>query len=214
MRSRSVVAIVVCASALFASPAIAARAAGYGYPVRGTYLSAGMGMGFISDADLEEDVTTGQAQFDTGFTVQGAVGHSYPSGIRAEIEVSYRTNEFDEIRVGSRVFEASGDIRSLGVLLNGYYDFRLNAAFTPYVGAGVGFANVTIDTVHAGPIDLGSHDDTVFAYQLTAGIEVPILPTASIDLSYRFFGTSNPKFGPTEAEYQSHNLTAGVRLYF
>ncbi len=205
MRFKSVAAIALCPSLLFASSAFAAG---------GNYLSGGLGLAFATNADLTEGSASAEAEFDTGFVVQGALGHGYPNGLRAELEVAYRSNDADKIDVRGISYEASGDITSLSVLLNGYYDFRVNPRFTPYVGAGIGFANVSIDSLHGGPVDLGNHDDTVFAYQLSAGLEFPIMPSASIDLMYRFFATSDPKFGSVEAEYRTHNLTAGVRLYF
>jgi opacity protein-like surface antigen len=54
----------------------------------------------------------------------------------------------------------------------------------------------------------------VFAYQFTAGLEYPVTKRASLDLTYRYLATADPDFGPTEAEYSTHNFTAGVRLYF
>jgi opacity protein-like surface antigen len=80
----------------------------------------------------------------------------------------------------------------------------------PYVGAGLGAANIDVDV----------DDDTVFAWQLMAGLGyVPqSIPFTEWTLGYRFFNTNDAKItvGATNAdmEYMSHNVEAGVKFLF
>ena len=205
MGLRSLAAIALCASVLFGSTAFATP---------GTYLSGGLGFTLASDGDMDGNGRHGEAEFDTGYVVQGAFGHGYQNGVRAEVELAYRDNDFDTVEISNHNYSASGDINTVSVMLNGYYDFKIAASFTPYLGAGIGFAVITIDDLKAAGIDLADDDDTVFAYQLIAGVEIPISATASIDVAYRYFATSDPDFGNVDLEYSTHNFTAGVRLYF
>ena len=57
-------------------------------------------------------------------------------------------------------------------------------------------------------------DDTVFAWQVGAGIGYALTPQLTFDLKYRYFATSDPEFDGTEVEYASHNVYAGIRLHF
>ncbi len=49
---------------------------------------------------------------------------------------------------------ASGDLKTVAGMLNGYYDFNREGAWQPFVGAGIGVAQVR---VNGGPSD---GDDT------------------------------------------------------
>ena len=61
-------------------------------------------------------------------------------------------------------------------------------------------------------------DDTVFAYQIGAGLGYKITPATMATLSYRYFGTSDPTFDDgvdkIEAEYKSHNIWVGFVARF
>jgi len=36
----------------------------------------------------------------------------------------------------------------------------------------------------------------------------------TLDVSYKFFATTDPEFDGAEAEYNSHNINVGLRIYF
>ncbi len=57
-------------------------------------------------------------------------------------------------------------------------------------------------------------DDTVFAYQVGAGVGYAVTEKVSFDVKYRYFATSDPEFDTTKAEYSSHNVYAGIRVTF
>ena len=188
---------------LIAAPASAAT---------GLYVSGNLGASFLSDGDYDTASGTVTAEYDTGYVLGAAFGHAYPAGFRAEVEISYRAHDVDRIKGFGSSTSSSGDISALAVLLNGYYDIRTQSRFTPFVGIGAGFASVSVEDMNIRGV--GDDDDTVFAYQLAAGVECPLSPFTSLEISYRFFGTSDPDFGGVDAEYQSHNFQAGIRVYF
>lgn len=187
------------------------------------YLSGNVGMVMVSDADVSDSFfggTIGEISFDTGFGLFGALGNDFGNNFRGEFELGYRLNDFDKI-TGKGVFAGlgseplNGDISSLSFMANGFYDINVGAPIIPFIGAGVGLAVISVDSFDAAVDD----SDTVFAYQLAAGISFKLAPQLNLDLQYRFFGTSDPKFtddfGDTlETEYITHNLMAGIRFSF
>jgi opacity protein-like surface antigen len=92
---------------------------------------------------------------------------------------------------------------------NAYYDFSTEGSFSPYIGAGLGYANVEADLD-----DFGDEDETELAYQVILGGSFTSSVGLSIDLQYRYFGTDDPEFDGLEAEYSTHNLMIGLRQSF
>ena len=189
------------------------------------YVSLNLGTAILSDSDLTEPGATAEAEFDTGWGFGAAFGYDYGkmrSEVRAEVEIAYRTHDLDSITVTSPVSDTvstDGEITSLAFMLNGYYDFENSTSLTPYLTGGLGVAKVEIDSLSVtGPggvtVAIGSEDDTVFAYQLGAGIGYAVSETVTADLAYRLFATTDPKFGVTKAEYLTHNISVGVRFAF
>jgi opacity protein-like surface antigen len=61
--------------------------------------------------------------------------------------------------------------------------------------------------------------DTVFAYQFIAGVGISASPRTTIDLSYKYLGTSTPSFISVDGyafdlDYSSHAFQVGIRYAF
>lgn len=180
----------------------------------GPYVSVTGGAVFLSDSDLEEEggPLEIEVEFDTGFGFTGAAGWAWDTvalgTLRTEIEVGYRENDIDEISVNGLEIGASGDMTALSGMANVAFDLTTGTILHPYVMGGLGLANIDLDS------DIGSADDTVLAFQVGVGVGIPIANTVTLFGGYRFFGTKDPDLGGIEAEYNSHNVEAGVRVEF
>jgi len=191
------------------------------YSAEGPYVSGNLGIAMASDSDLSETGATGTMEFDKGFAFGVAAGYGF-GNTRVEGEIAYQKNDYDKLSlsvpgVGSfSGLNVDGDATSTAFLLNGYYDFKNNSSITPFIGAGLGFAKVDVGAISVPGVGTltSSSDDTVFAYQIGAGVGFAVNEKVSLDLKYRYFATSDPDFEGTEAEYSSHNLYAGVRVSF
>ncbi len=100
-------------------------------------------------------------------------------------------------------------------MVNGYYAYNLDK-FRPYVGVGVGGANVSADVSSLG-IKIVDDDDTVFAYQGIIGLEYQLSDSVSFGARYAYFATQDPTFFDTagfefDSEVQSHNVMATIRI--
>jgi opacity protein-like surface antigen len=144
---------------------------------------------------------------DSGLVVSGALGADFGSGVRVEGEIVYLDNDVD-------IPGASADVQVTGLFANVAYDFASGGGFTPYVGAGIGWAN----TEHSNP--LTRDDDTNFAWQLKGGVAWDIAPNTALDVNYRYlnapeFSGSRIGGGPSvEADTDAHVLSVGVRYTF
>lgn len=200
---KSILIISVCAVLLAFSPSA--------YSAEGLYVSGNIGLAMPTDSDVTDSTEPGvtmDVESDDGLALGVAVGYGF-GNIRAEGEIAYQKNDLDKVSVGGESFDLSGDTSSLAFLLNGYYDFKNKSAFTPFISAGLGLAKVEISD------DEGlDEDDTVFAYQVGAGVGYAINEKVTLDLKYRYFATSDPEFDTTEMEYSSHNFYAGIRVAF
>lgn len=169
---------------------------------QGPYMSVNMGMGFLEDSDLSGS-KTGTLEYDPGFAATLAGGYNFGM-FRAEGEFGYQMNDVDTYSGGS----GNGDVAAYSFLVNGYVDFVNKTAFTPYLTIGLGMAQVECNDF------LNDADDTVFAYQVGAGVGYAITEKITVDLKYRYFGTDDPEFDGVESEFASHNVYLGLRYNF
>lgn len=137
------------------------------------------------------------------------VGREMGNNLRAEGEITYRSNDVDTVGLIS----TSATLTSLAVMANGYYDFKqVGTAFTPYAGLGVGIAGADYTTGGQ------RFSDTVLAMQLAAGLVFDLSPDLAASVDYRLFGTEDIGLGAGSGlgklEYINSSLFAGLRKSF
>jgi OmpA-OmpF porin, OOP family len=179
----------------------------------GMYVSGNIGSAVLNDSTLTEPGISVDAEFDTGLGITAALGYDMGGG-RVELEFGYRSNDIDKFSAGGMSVAGGGDVTSTSLMLNGYFDFKSQSQWTPFLGAGLGMAKVDVENVTIGNIVIGDADDTVFAYQFIAGLGYAVTPNTSIDISYRYFATADLDLEGTDAEYDSHNFMIGARFSF
>lgn len=173
------------------------------------YVSGSFGLVSVSDSTFSEsNGSSFEVSTDPGFGFLAAIGNNF-DGLRAEAEMSYRTNDQDEFSSAASSGPLNGEITSLALMGNLLVDLPLSEIVRPFLGAGIGLANVESDISGA-----SNADDTVFAYQAIAGIGFPLTHITTLDFQYRYFATADPDFGSVEAEYDTHNFFAGLRFDF
>lgn len=126
----------------------------------GWYANLSGGVNFNQDADVDIPVIAPigvETSQEHGPVVLGALGKKFSSGLRVEGEISYRKNDFNDITISvpatvvgvalSATTGLSGDISTLGFMVNLAYDFKKGSKFRPYVIGGLGGARVTVNDV-------------------------------------------------------------------
>ncbi|MEX2642288.1 MAG: outer membrane beta-barrel protein [Acetobacterales bacterium] len=178
------------------------------------YVDFGLGFVVVADADVSQGGTTGELSADHGVGGSLAVGYRWRENVRFDLELAYRDSDLDRIEVGGFGFTGSADVdgsvSSLSGMINGYYDVDFGWLVTPYVGAGVGMAQVTVDSSTLS-VD---ESDTVLAYQGILGLSYEISPALAARLSYKLFMTSDPEWGNTEGEYTANSVELGLSYRF
>ncbi len=140
--------------------------------------------------------------YDTGYTLGAAVGYDVTPNVAIEGEYAYRNASVstDLRSSGTSTSLPSNDGTSNSIMFNALYKFNgmgANGAFRPYLGAGIGGANVSIDANNAS-WDSG----TLFAYQLIAGVGYTVTPQWTLFGETRWFATQGGTFdGPGNANF-------------
>lgn len=210
-RSGSALLVCLASSLLLASMSFAA----------GPYMGVHVGSTWVEDATIDFNdpiFIDAESEFDTGINVGVSGGYDFGMA-RLEGELAYRQNDFDKVVVEGELFAVDGDVGALSLMANGYWDFENLSPVTPYLGAGIGFANVSLNDVRDAEGAFVDDDDVVFAYQFGAGVAFALNETMALDLGYRYFATTDPEYtdveGDTfETEYKTHNVSLGLRINF
>ena len=175
--------------------------------INGLYVGAGVGYNYLDDEKVKGGTASssfgsGDLRSHGGFVGLGSVGYGFGNGLRAEIEGSYRNNQFRQLRGGTAA-SASGREQKYGPMANVLYDFYgLVPYVTPYVGVGVGYQFSQWDGVRAtasgASAAYGNKTEGAFAYQGIAGAAFSVTPNLAITAEYRFLGmTGDRKYGGT-----------------
>lgn len=178
--------------------------------------------------------------FDSAPIFGLGVGYQYNDWLRFDLTGEYRgkSNFYALDRYfeptdnpGWRSNEYTATKREWLFLANAYLDLGTWWCVTPFIGAGIGFANITIDhyrdvnQVEGGVGVADSHSTTNFAWALHAGLAYKVTPNFTVELAYRYLSLGdgetgdvmtylgqNEKYNPvTFNDITSHDLKFGVR---
>jgi OmpA-OmpF porin, OOP family len=182
----------------------------------GLYLGLGAGVNFAEDSDVTGTGVNATADYDTGYSIIGAIGHSYRNKMRGEFELGYQDLDVGSVSGSSA---GSGDVDVFSFMINGFYDFKNKSKWTPYVGVGIGGANVSADGVSNVSGSVLDDSDLVFAYQAMGGLTYQVNSNLGLFADYRYFGTSDADLTlanntDVDADFASHRIMFGMRWHF
>lgn len=186
------------------------------------YVSGAGGVSFFNDANFDLSGGGGdfEASYNPGFAFVAAGGRQFDFGLRVEGEIGYRQASVDTVKFSgaSGSTTASGHSSALSFMANGLYDFDLGSRFKPYLGGGIGFANVSASNISALGSTLVDDSAVVFAYQAIGGLGYAVTPQFTAFVEYRYFATTDPSFsqagGTVDSQFQTNNVMLGVRYAF
>jgi opacity protein-like surface antigen len=165
------------------------------------YVSGNVGISWINEI---KPISGPNLQTDDGVNLLGAVGCDY-GNYRIETEAGYQHNDI----------KSGGAIKVLSLLGNGYYDFNVGGGIKPYVTAGVGVADVRLRNISLGGPFRYDDNEMTFAYQIGAGVAIPIASKVMLDARYRYFGMTEFNTAITGNEsFDSNSVLVGLRLNF
>lgn len=156
--------------------------------------------------------------YDTGYTLGVAVGYTFTPNFALEVEYAYRNADLTGTAKNPPDRErTSGDGSANAFMFNALYLFPgmgEGGQVTPYLGGGIGGANVKMDA-----FGRNWDADTLFAYQLIGGVGYQVNPNVSLFAEARWFQTQEGEFrGPSrlnfDGDFDTFDLLIGVRYAF
>jgi len=200
----------------------------------GTVLESGTAVGWTTE-------------FDDGLAFSLEGGMRYDSGLRSGIELSYGSADvsshmgvtvagalaIDDVdaavltgsdlqlgaTVGEVVSAGRGDLTTLSLFANAYYDFNREGTFEPYVGVGLGFSDVDI-TFNPSGVGIVDDGETVLAYQFKLGATLQFndMWEGYAEYAYRMTGDVEVDVdlfpAALDVENQQGLLSVGVRYRY
>jgi len=134
-------------------------------------------------------------------------------------------HSLDTLRAGNTTLARDGDFASNIFLINGLRRFPSGGAWTPYVGAGIGWVQeIDIDIKpSAGGATRGYSAGSEFAYQLIAGVEYALSPQWRLTADTRWLRVGSVRLDNEVANaggtagpltYNPFSVQVGVRYSF
>jgi opacity protein-like surface antigen len=167
---------------------------------------------------------------DPGYVAGAAIGYRFADWFRLEGEAMFQSNGLNKSALTANTgnfgrFSQSnilqGERERTTFLLNGYYDFKNNTAFTPYISGGIGGYHLQLNAKRG---RRSGENDVDFAWQLGAGLNYKLDDRISFDLKYRnLSGTEadvvvpNDFFLNDRIEFHDvgdHQIVVGIRIGF
>ncbi|TNE46111.1 MAG: porin family protein [Sphingomonadales bacterium] len=192
------------------------------------YIGVDGGAMLVEDLDFTTPTTalgnsSGTVDYNTGYDVDGVIGYDFGM-FRLETEVGFRRAWTDQADFANGAPSSTkGNVRSLSFMLNGLLDFGPDDGLQGFVGGGVGIARTHL---YNSVVD---DSDTGFAWQVLAGVRMPLTDRIDASLKYRFFNHQNldmvtssrlnysPWAGsgtPVDADLRTHSLLVGLSYNF
>ena len=205
------------------------------------YLRGDVGVGI---ADLTQQASTfspanvppgvqykGNTLDDSAF-VDGGVGYRFNQYFRVDVTGEYRAAaQYSAIETYNQGFFFTpktnqqnadayrGNVRVVDGLVNGYVDLGTWYGVTPFIGGGIGIANINagsvIDNGEGGGLGYSSAKSTTnFAYAAMAGLDFQVTRNLVFELGYRYLNAGSFSSGaifcqnetPCPNEVQHHKL--------
>ncbi|QND54989.1 porin family protein (plasmid) [Phyllobacterium sp. 628] len=179
----------------------------------GWYLRGDVAYNFKSTVDAHVDYPSGTSpsnyDMKRSFSPFIGVGYQFNEYLRGDLTVGYNQRDTTYFETTTDIWEA---------MANAYVDLGNYHGLTPYVGGGIGLANVNYD--FQGPVypGLTSGSTNRFEWALMAGVAVDLTPNLKLDLGYRYADIAgkdlyrNGDVTVRDDGIKTHQLRAGIRF--
>lgn len=199
---------------------------GISIPIETTKVEWTSSSGALQPRDLD-------AKMNYGFLYGFKVGWLTPFTNRimaVELEYNHLENKYDSASVEGLNGNMSGKI-SINQLMLNLLARKPTGKFHPYVGFGLGYADVTVDK-HEWTADIMPFPQTftggsagVLAYQALLGVDFDVYKNISVGIGYKYIATAqkvsydsimilSSSRGHMDVDYRSHNLVLNVAYTF
>lgn len=200
----------------------------------GPYVVIGSGVGVVGSSDAEIGNDEVDIDYQDGGLADFSLGYRVAPHVRVEANVNYRQHHIDNVDgEGVDGFAHKGDVHVLGALANVLLDYPLGAQIErdslpyaiPYVGVGLGVLwtkpRAELRSVAQGPEQKIRGEEAELAWNVLAGVDVPITRRVGLQVGYRYLESRDAKWqlrtgedliGWVDAPYRSHEARVGLRI--
>lgn len=197
---------------------------GLGTSPNGPYVQGNLGLSIVQDSEISGGGLTADVDFDNGFTFGGGVGYRF-APFRVQADLSYRESDVESVDFGALgVLDGAGDVSVFTPMLNAFYDIDLGGRIVPFIGGGIGFAFVDVDSDNSATLVVNDSDNA-FAWNAIGGASFGITDNVAIVGFYRYLQSGDfdldasvPALalaGSLEADgISAHEINLGVRVSF
>ena len=198
--------VAICGSislfSLFSGSAIAEESQRH----EGFYMMTGLGYTNTTNIDI---VSGGSIVFENGVLYDVGAGYDFGS-IRAEISYDGTTQNIASVQG----YKAYTQVKTNSIYATGYYDFRSDKKWQPYLGIGLGSSAIDTSTAYVGNITLNAGTTNIFSAIVKAGLTYS---TGTSDIFIERSGQGFDNFTIGSFEYTGVGVgswTAGLRFKF
>lgn len=196
----------------------------YAIGSQGYYVSASLGWAVSAESNYEIDSgnINAEASF-LSFRAASSLGFQLKDGFAFELAGSYQNFDVDDVSgtsTGSNFTvvnnEGEGSVSMYSLMANIKKEFNIEQPFAPYIMSGIGLGlHKANDVQGSGASNAVDGLGYALVYQFGAGIIYPVSDRTSLDLGYRYFGTSDTDIESNgvdfTADFSSHSLMVGVK---
>ena len=174
------------------------------------------------DAEGTTKATGAKAPFeldvDDGLGGIVTLGYNF-GGTRLELEGGYKENDIGSVSQRGIFLGTDGEVRTLSGMINLIYDVPVEGKLRPFILGGVGLANHEVATSRIGNTNVTfKDDDTVFTYQIGAGLAYELGESTELLVQYRYMSSLDVTVADAAAtdvfDYNHHAVMIGLRFGF
>ncbi len=215
----------VCLLALMGNAAQAEEKKGQWYGgLEGAY-------SILSQEKAKGSVLDIQNRFNDGWAIGGIAGYDFGQW-RLEGEIGRHFHNANRFAVGNdnglglgglgNIDATSGKSRLTNYMMNAVFDFGdtyNSETIEPFIGAGLGVADMNLKNLSTASAAFVNDTDMVFAYQVFAGVRVPLAEDFEMSFKYRYLATADANMvdrigNNFKASYDVHDFVIGVMYRF
>lgn len=185
--------------------------------VTGFYATVGLGASWPQNVswDARNLPFNGDIKGGGGFSGEAGIGYDF-GALRTELTYGYTRNSVNSVTVnGFGNASSSGIINRNDVLASLYLDIPTNSRWTPYIGGGIGYSNVSTPNFSTPAFNTGSANRGLFGYQAKVGVSYAASRSTDLFLEGVYSGASG--FSSNNVNYGSLNewgAKIGARFRF
>ncbi len=192
----------------------------------GWYVGLGLGAAWPSETGFRTrnldnrgfENVNGDLSFGGGFSGDLAVGYDF-GAIRTELSYVYTRASVNEVSFSENGnnydLSSSGIINKNDVFASGYWDISTGSRWTPYIGGGVGYTNLSTPRIKVSSggdsVSTGSANQGLFGWQAKLGVSYGVSNVSDVYLEGTYSGASG--FESDNVRYDSYN-DFGAKLGF